>query len=125
LVYEPRRDDENTQPRFPRGDFETVFVSTNELWRALESSTKRNKLRATEPIDAGVSYAIHRWVSGGKLDNVLFEADLLVGDFIRLCKQIIDLLEQLSRAADEPLRSTAHTAIDSMKRGIVAYSYYF
>lgn len=125
LVYEPRRDDENTQPRFPRGDFETVFTATNELWRALESSTKRNKLRPTEPIDAGVSYAIHRWVSGGKLDNVLYEADLLVGDFIRLCKQIIDLLEQLSRAADEPLRSTAHSAIDSMKRGIVAYSYYF
>jgi ATP-dependent RNA helicase HelY len=124
LVYEPRRDDENTQPRFPRGDFESVFYETRELWRTLEASTRRNKLRATEPIDAGVSYAIHRWVSGGKLDNVLYEADLLVGDFIRLCKQIVDLLEQLSRAADEPLKSTANAAIDRMKRGIVAYSYY-
>ena len=124
LVYEPRRDDEHTQPRFPRGDFEPVFNETRELWRTLEASTKRNKLRATEPIDAGVSYAIHRWVSGGKLDNVLYEADLLVGDFIRLCKQIVDLLEQVSRAADEPLKSTANVAIDRMKRGIVAYSYY-
>lgn len=124
LVYEPRRDDEHTQPRFPRGDFEVIFNETRELWRTLEASTKRNKLRPTEPIDAGVSYAIHRWVSGGKLDNVLYEADLLVGDFIRLCKQIVDLLEQLSRAADEPLSSTANTAIDRMKRGIVAYSYY-
>lgn len=124
LVYEPRRDDEHIQPRFPRGDFEVIFNETRELWRTLEASTKRNKLRPTEPIDAGVSYAIHRWVSGGKLDNVLYEADLLVGDFIRLCKQIVDLLEQLSRAADEPLSSTANTAIDRMKRGIVAYSYY-
>ncbi len=124
LVYEPRRDDEHVQPRFPRGDFETVFLETRELWRTLETSTKRNKLRPTEPIDAGVSYAIHRWVSGSKLDNVLYEADLLVGDFIRLCKQIIDLLEQVSRAADEPLKATANVAIDLMKRGIVAYSYY-
>ncbi len=125
LVYEPRRDDEHTQPRFPRGDFEVVFNETRELWRTLEASTKRNKLRPTEPIDAGVSYSIHRWVAGAKLDNVLYEADLLVGDFIRLCKQIVDLLEQLSRAADEPLKSTANQAIDQMKRGIVAYSYYF
>lgn len=125
LVYEPRRDDEHISPRFPRGDFEASFEATNHLWRELETATKRNKLRATEPIDAGVSYAVHRWISGSRLDNVLYEADLLVGDYIRLCKQIIDLLEQIARAAEEPLKSTATEAINRMKRGIVAYSYYF
>ena len=55
---------------------------------------------------------------------MLFESDLLVGDFIRLSKQIIDLLEQLARAADGKLSNTATEAIDRMKRGIVAYSYY-
>jgi ATP-dependent RNA helicase HelY len=124
LVYEARRDDEHTQPRFPRGDFQDAFERTVSLWSALEKSSKRHKLRATDPIDAGVSYAIHRWVSGSNLDNVLYEADLLVGDFIRLSKQIIDLLEQVSRAAEEPLKSTANLAIEKMKRGIVAYSYY-
>jgi ATP-dependent RNA helicase HelY len=49
---------------------------------------------------------------------------MLVGDFIRLCKQIIDLLEQIARAADGKLRNTAIDSIDLMKRGIVAYSYY-
>jgi ATP-dependent RNA helicase HelY len=63
-------------------------------------------------------------VSGATLDSVLFEGDLLVGDFIRLSKQIIDLLEQLSRAAIGPLAATANNAIERMKRGIVAYSYY-
>jgi ATP-dependent RNA helicase HelY len=109
----------------PRGQFTEAYEQTHDLWRTLESSIKRNRLRQTDPIDAGVSYAIHRWISGSKLDNVLFEADLLVGDFIRLSKQIVDLLEQISRAADEPLAKNATTAIDSMKRGIVAYSYYF
>jgi ATP-dependent RNA helicase HelY len=125
LVYEARRDDEHTQPRMPRGLFEEAFLATNDLWRTLEGSIKRNKLRSTEPIDPGVSYAVHRWISGSKLDNVLYEADLLVGDFIRLSKQIVDLLEQISRAADEPLAGVANQAIEQMKRGIVAYSYYF
>jgi ATP-dependent RNA helicase HelY len=55
---------------------------------------------------------------------VLYESDLLVGDFIRLCKQIVDLLEQISRAADGSLATVADQAIEKMKRGIVAYSYY-
>jgi ATP-dependent RNA helicase HelY len=55
---------------------------------------------------------------------VLDAADLLPGDFIRWCKQIIDLLEQLSSVADGKLASTAKDAIDKVKRGIVAYSFY-
>jgi ATP-dependent RNA helicase HelY len=124
LVYEARHSEEYVSPRLPRGNFEETFLATQELWKSLEKATKRNKLRATEPIDPTIAYAIHRWVSGAKLDNVLFEADLLVGDFIRVCKQIVDLLEQISRAADGNVAVIANQAIDKMKRGIVAYSYY-
>jgi ATP-dependent RNA helicase HelY len=124
LVYEARHSEEYISPKLPRGNFEEILVQTNALWRELEHATKAKKLRTTEPIDAGVSYAIHRWVSGAKLDNVLYESDLLVGDFIRLCKQIVDLLEQISRAADGSLATVADQAIEKMKRGIVAYSYY-
>jgi ATP-dependent RNA helicase HelY len=54
----------------------------------------------------------------------LDSADLLPGDFIRWCKQIIDLLEQISRAATGSLSAGAKDAIDKVSRGIVAYSYY-
>jgi len=124
LVFESRRDDEHQQPRIPKGKFLEAFQQTDDLWATLESAAKKFKLKKSEELDPGVSYAVHRWVSGGTLDSVLFESDLLVGDFIRLSKQIIDLLEQLSRAADEKLSNTATEAIDRMKRGIVAYSYY-
>ncbi|MEY4451735.1 MAG: hypothetical protein RLZZ380_856 [Actinomycetota bacterium] len=124
LVYESRRDDEHSQPKLPKGRFLEVLQQTDDLWFTLESAAKKHKLKTSEQLDPGVSFAIHRWVSGGKLENVLFESDLLVGDFIRLCKQIIDLLEQLSRAAEGKLSATADEAIDRMKRGIVAYSYY-
>jgi ATP-dependent RNA helicase HelY len=49
---------------------------------------------------------------------------LLAGDFIRWSKQIIDLLDQLSQSADPELAETSYRAIDLVKRGIVAYSYY-
>ena len=58
------------------------------------------------------------------MDLVLEVADLLPGDFIRWSKQIIDLLEQISQAASGKLSETAKQAIDKVKRGIVAYSYY-
>jgi ATP-dependent RNA helicase HelY len=55
---------------------------------------------------------------------VLSQADLLPGDFIRWTKQIIDMLDQISQVAEPAIASTAKQAVDKVKRGIVAYSYY-
>jgi ATP-dependent RNA helicase HelY len=49
---------------------------------------------------------------------------MLPGDFIRWTKQIIDLLDQLAKTTDGELAVTAKAAVDKVKRGIVAYSYY-
>ena len=44
--------------------------------------------------------------------------DLPPGDFVRHCRQVIDLLDQLT--ADERLGRTARAAIDGVRRGLVA-----
>lgn len=124
LVFESRRDEEAVDPRIPKGGFEKAFLDTEDLWYNLELGAKHYKLKRSAELDLTVAYAINRWVNGKSLDSVLFESDMLVGDFIRLCKQIIDLLEQIARAAEGKLRDTAIDSIDLMKRGIVAYSYY-
>ena len=49
---------------------------------------------------------------------------MLAGDFIRWMKQIVDLLDQIAQAAQDEVAATAREAIDKIKRGIVAYSYY-
>jgi ATP-dependent RNA helicase HelY len=49
-------------------------------------------------------------------------SDLTAGDFVRLSKQTIDLLDQLSVVADSPVGATARRALDAIRRGIVAYS---
>lgn len=65
---------------------------------------------------------MHTWARGGMLDRVLLEADMAAGDFVRWAKQTIDLLDQLSLVAEQPLAGTARRALDAVRRGIVAYS---
>ena len=124
LVYEPRRDDENFEPRAVKGTFQESFTNTQLLWDDLENLAKKHKLPRSSKLEMDLSYPIHRWATGAKLDLVLESADLLPGDFIRWCKQIIDLLEQLAKASEGPISAKARDAVDLVKRGIVAYSYY-
>lgn len=123
LVYEARRDEE-WEPRLPKGNFVEIMQETTDVWHELEMLARSHKLGQTAPLDLSLSLPIHRWASGAKLDTVLDSADLLAGDFIRWTKQIIDLLDQIAQTADEKLADTAKAAVDKVKRGIVAYSYY-
>ena len=124
LVYEPRRDDENFEPRAVKGNFQESFTKTLQLWDELEALSKKHQLPRSSRLEMDLSYPIYRWATGAKLDIVLESADLLPGDFIRWCKQIIDLLEQLAKASEGPISKKARDAVDLVKRGIVAYSYY-
>jgi ATP-dependent RNA helicase HelY len=124
LVYEPRRDDENFEPRAVKGNFQESFSKTQILWDELEALSKKYRLQRSSRLEMDLSYPIYRWATGAKLDLVLESADLLPGDFIRWSKQIIDLLEQLAKASEGAISSKAKDAIDLVKRGIVAYSYY-
>lgn len=124
LVYEPRRDDENFEARAVKGNFQKSFTDTQLLWDDLENLARKHKLPRSSKLEMDLSYPIHRWATGAKLDLVLESADLLPGDFIRWCKQIIDLLEQLAKASEGQISARARDAVDLVKRGIVAYSYY-
>ena len=59
---------------------------------------------------AGMAWMVHRWASGERLDTVLRGQEMAAGDFVRRCKQIVDLLDQVAKAAtDGELRRTART----------------
>jgi ATP-dependent RNA helicase HelY len=123
LVYEARREEEFKSPKLPKGNFEASFDETTAVWRNLEALGRKYKLRQTEQPDAAVAFSVFRWCNGVNLDRILYESGLLVGDFIRLSKQIIDLLEQIARAAQPSVADAAKRAVELMKRGVVAYSY--
>ncbi|MGZ0710924.1 DEAD/DEAH box helicase (plasmid) [Coraliomargarita sp. W4R53] len=122
LVYEPRRADSGSGERaLPRGAFRVALAETLTLWQELDDLERDHRLPGTEPPSAGLAQAMYTWARGGMLDRVLSEADMAAGDFVRWTKQTIDLLDQLSLVADAPLAGTARKALDSVRRGIVAY----
>jgi ATP-dependent RNA helicase HelY len=123
LVYEPRRDEGNPSERYlPRGAFRPALERTEEIWARLDDLEHERRLPTTGGIATGLSSAMHRWARGGSLDEVLYDADLAAGDFVRWTKQTIDLLDQLSIVADGKVSRNARAALDLVRRGIVAYS---
>jgi len=123
LVYEPRRDEGQLGDAYlPRGNFREAFDETGNLWARLDDLERDSKLPGTQPLSTGLCLAMYRWAQGARLDTVLAEADMAAGDFVRVTKQTIDLLDQLSVVADNPVGATARKALDSIRRGIVAYS---
>ncbi|MEO9104363.1 MAG: DEAD/DEAH box helicase [Terrimesophilobacter sp.] len=123
IVYEPRRDDgQYSDRKLPRGGFRDALEKTTALWSQLDDLERAHKLPGSEPISAGISLAMNRWAQGASLENVLEDADLAAGDFVRITKQTIDLLDQLSAVADLPVGGNARVALDAIRRGIVAYS---
>ena len=123
LVYEPRRDEGQTDERnLPHGRFREAFDATGDLWSRLDDLERDNRLPGTQPLATGLCLAMYQWSRGGRLISVLAEADLAAGDFVRWTKQTIDLPDQLSVVADNPVGATARKALDSIRRGIVAYS---
>ena len=123
IVFEPRRDEGDiNERRLPRGAFLPAFDATGNLWSELDDIEQRVKLPSTTPLAAGLSRAMYRWAQGASLDDVLFDADMPAGDFVRWTKQTIDLLDQVSNVAGPTLAATARTALDQVRRGVVAYA---
>jgi ATP-dependent RNA helicase HelY len=127
IVYESRRDDGGVSPRVPAGPVKAALQDTVRIWSALDDRERDHKLDVTREPDLGLTWAVHRWASGQRLDAVLKDGDLAAGDFVRWCKQVVDLLGQVQQAAGEGpeaagLRRAAQDAVDGVRRGVVAYS---
>jgi len=124
LVYEVRRDEGEFEPKLPKGPFQEALEATEAIQLELLDKQIQYRLPKENPLELGLSWAMYRWATGARLEDVLKISGLLPGDFIRWSKQLIDLLDQLAQGADAALAETAYNAMDQVKRGIVAYSFY-
>ncbi|HEY9476212.1 MAG TPA: RNA helicase, partial [Mycobacteriales bacterium] len=114
-------------PRVPAGAARDALEQTIRLWSAINDDERAHQLTVTAEPDLGFAWPAYRWTRGESLDRVLTAAgtagqELSAGDFVRWCKQVLDLLEQISEIAEQPLRSTARAASAGMRRGVVAYT---
>ncbi|HLP23848.1 MAG TPA: helicase-related protein, partial [Microbacteriaceae bacterium] len=122
LVYEPRREERRTADRtLPPGFFRTALHATEDVWVELDELEEELALPRTDGLATGLSTAMHLWARGSSLATVLSEADLAAGDFVRWTKQTIDLLDQIGGLGIPDLSATARNAVDSIRRGVIAY----
>jgi ATP-dependent RNA helicase HelY len=122
LVHESRREDGPT-PRLPGGQVGTALDATLRLWAELEEREGEHGLSTQRRPDTGLAWAMQRWARGDGLDSVLRETDLAAGDFVRRCKQLVDLLGQVAVSSDDAsVRRAALDAVDLVLRGVVAHS---
>ena len=95
----------------------------HRLWAQLRDAEARHGLSFLREPDNGFAWAVWRWASGADVEQVLLDdPDLAAGDFVRWCKQLLDLLGQLTLIAEGPVRRTCQEAIGAVRRGVVAWS---
>lgn len=126
LVYESRRDGP-LSPQVPAGAVTETLAATWRMWEELEDDERRHKLDRTREPDAGFAWPVFRWARGESLERVLTAAastgnELSAGDFVRWCRQVVDLLDQIRDVVgrSEPVGSAAAKAVTSIRRGVVA-----
>jgi len=122
LVYEARRNDD-AYPRVPSGTIEETLAEMLRLWGELNEVESRHRVTFLRQPDLGFVWTAHRWARGDRLDDILRQADMPAGDFVRTAKMLVDMLSQVAGATGDPeVRSTARKAADLVRRGVVAYS---
>jgi ATP-dependent RNA helicase HelY len=126
LVYESRRESE-APARLPEGPVRDALAATHRLWAELEADEQEHQLALTREPDLGFAWPAYRWARGESLDRVLSTSatagqELSAGDFVRWCKQLLDLLDQLAAVATpgSRLARTSREALAAVRRGVVA-----
>jgi ATP-dependent RNA helicase HelY len=131
VLYESRGGDGPGPPgsaEVPTPRLRQALHQTRRLSVELRADEQRHRITLSREPDDGFVRAIYRWASSGDLAGALAVADaegtgppLSAGDFVRWCRQVLDLLDQVRNAAPQPeLQVAAKRAIDAVRRGVVA-----
>ncbi len=131
MVFESRGSDGPTPVHaidMPTPAVRRALAETRRISDSLRADEQRHRLAPSRQPDEGFVPAIHRWATTGNLAAALAVSDvagngspLPAGDFVRWCRQVLDLLDQVRNAAPESsVRTAAKRAIDDIRRGVVA-----
>ncbi len=121
FVYEPRE-------RVPKaGEMPTAESASRHrlllgLWRRIRRSEDAHQVELCRELETGFATTVFHWAEGKPLEDVLGETAMAPGDFVRTCKQLVDLLRQIEGVAPEQAAALARRAREAVNRGVVAYT---
>jgi ATP-dependent RNA helicase HelY len=130
VLYESRGDAPGTPQaaEIPTGKLRRALADTRRFSAELRTDEQRHRISPSREPDEGFVTAVYRWATTGDLAAALDASDigrtgspLSAGDFVRWCRQVLDLADQVRNAAPSAeLRATAKRAINDIRRGVVA-----
>ncbi|MDH5224268.1 MAG: RNA helicase, partial [Actinomycetota bacterium] len=98
------------------------YERLQRTWRRIRRTEDEYQVQLCRELEAGFARPIFHWANGRPLEEVLAETDMAPGDFVRNCKQLLDLLSQVEEVAPAEVAALFARARSSVLRGVVAYT---
>ncbi|MBW3663023.1 MAG: DEAD/DEAH box helicase [Actinobacteria bacterium] len=119
FAYEPRGGEATPDPEIPTAGLSSALNEIEGLADHLRRRERQADLEPLRDLDAGFVAPAYRWANGAGLDDALGSLELSGGDFVRVTKQVADLVGQLRDVTTEETSTRARHAVDALRRGIV------
>jgi ATP-dependent RNA helicase HelY len=121
VVYEAR--ERTPLPgTLPTARLEAGYERLQRLWRQIRRAEDAHEVQLCRELEPGFAATAHAWAEGATLESVLDETEMAPGDFVRNCKQLIDLLRQIEDVSEPPVATGVRAARESVARGVVGYT---
>lgn len=126
LVFESRSEGGYLGAAGPTAPVRRAVADTIAQWSRLRTDEAEHRLVPTREPDLGFVDGIYKWARGDALVDAMTAggdqgSPLSAGDFVRWCRQVIDLLDQIHSTADDTeVAATAAKAVRAIRRGVVA-----
>jgi len=117
FVYEPRTD-QVSPAEWPTEELAGRWAMIEERWEELIRRERAGRLTPTRRPDPGFAMTAHQWASGVEFES-LSVTGMAPGDFVRVSRQLADLLRQIRDGITE-MSEEAADALRMVDRGVVA-----
>ncbi len=117
FTFDPRAAD--VEGGWPTALTADRWFAISGLWDELNDHEASLAVPETRPPEPGFDETVHGWAAGLELDDLYGDEDFAAGDFVRNCRQLLDLLRQVRDAFSE-MSEDARSVIAVVDRGIVA-----
>jgi ATP-dependent RNA helicase HelY len=121
MVYESR-ERRPTRPELPTSATRSRLQDLQRIWEHIRKVEDSRQVELSRELDAGFMATVFDWAEGKALDEVLAVSGLAAGDFVRNCKQLLDLLRQIEDVGDAEVAALARAAYDAVNRSVVSYT---
>jgi len=121
IVYESR-DRLVRRADLPTERVRERYRALNGMFTEIRRVESSHQVELCRELDPGFLGIIFSWAEGKPLDDVLQQAALPAGDFVRNCKQVLDLLRQIEGVAQPNVAAVARAAHQAVNRSVVSYT---